>query len=291
MAQKLNTHHATIDRLPSWEGDRYNKGMLRKFLSSDQYLQAGPERPQLVWSGDGGSVGLGHVYLTDTVVALSRAGRIEKATEEVRRQSGAYVSTCLLRDEFGKTVVDALHDGIREEIASWRPAEPGRLFYSFLMFNDQRRHMFNHFENLDLGRIEFHMPFYDTAFITGVFREPIDAFLRHGFYMDWIRRFPQSLTDVPWQAYPGHVPCHLPLPPDLSYQWTRREGVSERRKNKRYLLSEMATQWRDRPFASHYLSSFKMALVYVLIATGKTGLGYHLNVPRALYSASRFAVL
>ena len=50
-------------------------------------------------------------------------------------------------------------------------------------------------------------------------RLPSAPFLEHRFYMDWLAQFPNGLNTVPWQAYPGHVPCTLPSPPGLKYQW------------------------------------------------------------------------
>src|SRR5439155_1266079 len=41
----------------------------------------------------------------------------------------------------------------------------------------------------------------------------------HQFYVKWLDLFPAAVTSVPWQSYPGHVPCPLPIPPGLHYQW------------------------------------------------------------------------
>ena len=40
-----------------------------------------PEHPQLVWSGDGGSVGLGHVNLSHRIVDLMRERNVDKAID------------------------------------------------------------------------------------------------------------------------------------------------------------------------------------------------------------------
>jgi hypothetical protein len=36
--------------------------------------------------------------------------------------------------------------------------------------------------------------------------------------------FPSVMVSTPWQTYPGHVACPLPLPQGLSYQWARKPG-------------------------------------------------------------------
>ena len=40
----------------------------------------------------------------------------------------------------------------------------GSRLHLFLMFNDQRRHLADFYENIDLGRLEFQLPFFDGDF-------------------------------------------------------------------------------------------------------------------------------
>jgi hypothetical protein len=79
------------------------------------------------------------------------------------------------------------------------------------MLNDQRRKLSAHFENLDLHRLELQLPFFDGAFLESVIATPLDWCLRHQFYVKMLPLFPPAVTEVPWQAYPGHQPCPLPV--------------------------------------------------------------------------------
>jgi asparagine synthase (glutamine-hydrolysing) len=182
------------------------------------------ERPQLVWAGDGGSVGLGHVYLRPDLVRLEREGRRDDAITRFVDQQHAHVPVRILRPHFAERLANVPRDGIAEELARLKPEDPARAWYLFLMLNDQRRHLAYHYDDLDLHRLELHLPFYDSCFIESVVRAPIDLCLGHRFYLRWLKHFSIAVNTVPWQAYPGHEPCPLPIPETLGYQWSRRGG-------------------------------------------------------------------
>ena len=55
--------------------------MAERWAASPNRARLPVERPGLVWSGDGGSVGLGFVGVYASVVALLRAGRRDEAVD------------------------------------------------------------------------------------------------------------------------------------------------------------------------------------------------------------------
>jgi hypothetical protein len=60
--------HAELD----FEGHGVQESTARAYRRlTEVSASAHPERPRMVWSGDGGSVTLGHVYLTDALVRES----------------------------------------------------------------------------------------------------------------------------------------------------------------------------------------------------------------------------
>ena len=176
-------------------------------------------RPQLAWAGDGGSVGVGHIILTKEIVALIRAGNLDAAINEFLRLERAKVLVRLFKSDLVDQLTGLPFEGILEELRALHAIDPGRSFYLFLMLNDQRRHMAEHFEHIDLHRIEFQLPFYDSEFLELMVSSPVDLCLEHGFYNQWLQYLPPSMVQVPWQAYPGHEPCPLPMPKGLRYQW------------------------------------------------------------------------
>ena len=184
---------------------------------------AGPssfgDRPRVVWSGEGGSMGAGHIYVDQAMVDTLRAGRRDAAITMYLDRQKAYVLDRLLQPKISAALVDAPREGIAEELADVHPADPGREMYLFLLLNDQRRHLATHFEDLDRDRLEFETPFYDSDFLTAMIEAPIDLCLYHRLYMKWLALLSPTAVSVPWQYYPGHVPCPLPIPEGLHYQW------------------------------------------------------------------------
>jgi len=178
------------------------------------------ERPQLVWSGDGGSVTLGHVYLNRAMVDAARVGEAERAMEMSTHGWGSEVPRRLLRSDLLASLLEkSPRDALREELDALHCADAGRGLHLVLMHNDQRRHMAAHFEGIDLSRLEYQLPFFDSPFVESVLRVPLDFCLGHRLYMEWLRYFPGPILSVPWQAYPGHEPCPLPIPSGVRYQW------------------------------------------------------------------------
>jgi len=180
---------------------------------------APPERPQLVWNGDGGSVGLGHVYLSRSMIEPLRTGKREEAINIYLKAERAYVLTKLLQSDKASLLDAVPIRGIIEELEDIHCADPARGFHVFLMLNDQRRHLSHYYEHIDLHRFEFQLPFYDAVFLEKVLAAPIDFCIEHKFYTKWLSLFAPETKAVPWQTYPGHEPCPLPVPKELGYQW------------------------------------------------------------------------
>lgn len=178
-------------------------------------------RNRIVWSGDGGSVGLGLVYMSPAIAAAMRSGDRRRAIRTYFEGAGVSPAGRLLTREAAEQLDGVLETGVKEELSSIGGEDPGRAFFYFLMANDQRRHLARHFEEIDLHRIEFSLPFFDGAFLESIFAVPLDLCLGHKFYMKWLGRFPASTVSVPWQTYPGHLPCPLPIDPHLGYQWNQ----------------------------------------------------------------------
>src|SRR5687768_11568382 len=109
------------------------------------------ERPGLVWSGDGGSVGLGFVGVYASVIALLRAGKRDEAVRKYFAEHEISVPIRVFRERVADDVRDLVHTGVREALDEVRCEEdPGRELYAFRMAHDQRRHLMLHFEDVDL---------------------------------------------------------------------------------------------------------------------------------------------
>ena len=129
--------------------------------SSQARQQQPMPRPQLAWSGDGGSVGVGHVYITKEIVNLLRAGNLAAAVQKYLNRERAHVLLRLFKADLAGQLVGFPFEGVRQELQALHAPDPGRNFHLFLMLNDQRRHLAKHFEHLDLHRVEFHLPYFE----------------------------------------------------------------------------------------------------------------------------------
>ena len=124
------------------------------------------ERPAIVWSGEGGSVALGHVHLTEEMVNWMRVGKIDDVIEEHLRRESAQVAPKMFSSKASDILSRSINDGIREELKLFHSHDPARNFYFHLMLNDQHRKLAGHFENIDLHRLEFQLPFFDSSFLA-----------------------------------------------------------------------------------------------------------------------------
>lgn len=280
-AERLGTHHTHLPRGKQDEKDPYHKLSVNEWINSEAYKTKNLPKPRIVWSGDGGSVDLGHVYLNPEIIQASRENDLRTAKQKFFTYNNWGLSTRLLKPEIASTLLEHLDRGIQSELDSIHPEDLGRIFYLFLMLNDQRRHMFNHFENIDLGRVEFEFPFFDSNFVTGIIKHPIDPFLHHVFYLEWLKYFPAEVLKVPWQAYPGHVPCPLPQPEGLTYQWKSDSEVI--RQNKRNTLKWAKELLCTTEFSHKYLNRIYLRLWMLLMPWKQGDSSYLLQLPRVLY--------
>jgi hypothetical protein len=266
VADHLGLRHTQIETNAHNVAQGYRKNAVKEWLAS---TFAGARSP-IVWSGDGGSVGLGNVYMTPQIVAAMERGATDEA---IRLFTRGVPQRIIRRDSLGQ-VADLTFKGVQEELAAIEGPDPGRRFQLFLMFNDQRRHLAQHFEDIDVDRIEFQLPFFDADFLDAVLRLPNDWFMAHRFYMDWIAHFPNALASIPWQAYPGHIPCTLPSPPGLKYQWDQyydKKMYAQMRRDTARRGSDMLATER---FPDHLISRGTLRLASLLTRTGLRDYSY-----------------
>ncbi len=285
-AEKIGSVHHSV---PKERGDSVPdySSLMARTLSGLNEPEWPAERPRLVWSGEGGSVLLGHVHLNQSIVELMRAGRIDQAIEEYVLREQIDVPIKLFRPQVLENVRDVVVQGIREELDEVHAEDAGRNFYLFLMRNDQRRKLTNHFENIDLHRLEFQLPFFDGAFLASVIATPLDWCLRHRFYLKWLSHFPPPVAAVPWQAYPGHEPCPLPIPTELAYQWDDTYQAEEESSQKQKVIAQAAQLLRSIDFPDHILNKRKLRLATWMHSRGWRDYRYAIEAAQTYYLYAR----
>ena len=282
-AEKIGAIHQS---LPKQSGDSvpdYSLLMAAALKTSNP----NQEHPRLVWSGEGGSVLLGLVHLNESIIDSMRAGNTDRAIEEFLEREQTQIPAKLFRPQVLLNSGDLIKQGLREELEALHATDAGRNFYLFLMLNDQRRKLALHFENLDLHRLEFQLPFFDGAFLEAVIATPLDWCLRHIFYVKWLSLFPPAVTGVPWQAYPGHEPCPLPIPQDLAYQWAEDHQANESVARKRRVLRNASEVLHSRHFPDQILSKRNLRLAAWIHSTGWRDYQYALEAAETYYKYAK----
>jgi asparagine synthase (glutamine-hydrolysing) len=217
------------------EGVYHNYSLLAMAAKTklEQMRSMSVDRPQFIWSGDGGSVGLGHVYMTEQMLEIGDLDGLVPMIREFMTFNRQNFPVGVLRTAARKRLQDDLFESVKLEVNRYPVNDLGRRLYLFLLFNDQRRHLFKHFETIDQHGLELLTPFYDARFLSLVIATPARWGVLHRLYAGFFEHLPEFALKTPWQTYPGHVPC--PLPPDENsrYQWLkpaplRQLGLIER---------------------------------------------------------------
>lgn len=252
----------------------YSKKIADAWSRSPHFGSDRVERPNVVWSGEGGSVALGHVHLGRRIVELVRDRRIDDAIDVYFERESIHLSPRIFRS--GKKIdpMEIVRRGVREELAQFASCDPARNFYLFLLLNDQRRKLHKHFENEDVHGVEFQLPFFDAEFIGTILRIPVDLCLEHRLYSNWLGTFDESVTSVPWQTYPGHAPCPLEPGPGLSYQWDSDYQKNENDALVTKVRAEARRIFASKAFPRRILSRRNLRFAYALHSAGLRDYGY-----------------
>ena len=169
-----------------------------------------------IWSGDGGSVGMGHVYLDGEISALCKANKFSDAAAKFCIINNR---TAVEKAYTAKNTQEIFESAIAKLLADYGEKNNGRAGYFFLLLNDQRRHLDRHYESIHTRLFDFSLPFFDRRLIELVAGLPTEFFDSHQIYDQLFKKIGGSINQTPWQTYPGHVRCTLPIPNDLEYQW------------------------------------------------------------------------
>ncbi len=263
LAGKLGLAHTQVQTTAHNVRQEYRKQAVSKWLAD---VFPGERAWPPMWSGDGGSVALGHVHITRPIAdALHRGdprAAITMFTKAIPRR--------ILQPGMRKCLLALPGQGILDELATIDSPDPARAFHLFLMLNDQRRHLARHFEDIDLERIEFQLPFFDAEFLGSILRLPNEPMMFHRFYMDWLVRFPNGLTETPWQHYPGHVASPANNAQGLKYQWRDYYDQVMTRQMRRAIVREGWDLLQHSAFPGHLL---RREVLYAGVVLSRLNLG------------------
>lgn len=276
-AERAGTDHTEIPLPEDAFGDAWPR------LISGALRPGGETEPSgaVAWSGDGGSVGVGRVHLNDAMVEMLRSGDMPGALQAffAENPTGAPVGAShrSLRDR----VREIPRDSVRSELLGIDTEDRGQSFFLFFLLNDQRRHMTQYYEDIDVNRIEYELPFFDAEFLTRSASFRIDECLGHRMYNRWTETLPPAVREVPWQTYPGHEPGPILMPPSATPQWTAPRGI--RRKALRDRMKREALELlSSEAFPDPLLDRARMRLMFEASRTGIRDYTYAFTFGREL---------
>lgn len=253
-AEAVGTTHRFIEER---DGFRHEADRLRQYTDYQKTI-GNRDKAHLLWSGDGGSVGLGFVYIDKDLEKISANDPTRAALHELARMKVSGISRQLMRrsrfEDFKVKLADEIFRAMM--ISEAETVDKNLRFYYLL--NDQRCHLYQSLEDIDLHRIEFVLPFFDAELMKVMASIPTRVGHHHLFYTTVMGRFPDSVRTVPWQSYPNHDPCPLPIPDDLVYQWDEEEVVD------RASLRSDALEILRRSFSGHFPALYSRPRVMAL---------------------------
>jgi hypothetical protein len=189
-----------------------------------------PERPHSFWSGDGGST-VGYVHLRSGLFrALREGGLPAVATRERFRERMAHA---LIKPEMQGELLDLIAKGLAEHVGSIDIDDIGRRYCVFYAEVRTRGVWSRHFEQQPRHGLEMCVPLQDAAVLEPVLRTDPEESCEHRLYFRMLDHLPADIREIPWQAYPGHEPCPLPLPPHRS-QWAAETRATARARRRRF---------------------------------------------------------
>lgn len=213
-AEHMGTHHNPRPFDPS-------KGHRQHTISSAGQIRYPPSRPAefplLIFSGDGGSCGLGFTGMGDRLVAMLRAGDYAKAADWL----SPWLPERLYRREVWREAKDVVAESILAELRRAETRDPAWDLYALSMAR-QGRWLHVLFEDLDLLRMELLLPFHDGRLLELIVSGQLEWFMGHRFYNDWLSKFSGGVDSIPWQSYKGHAPCPHPEASEGFRQGTSR---------------------------------------------------------------------
>lgn len=177
------------------------------------------DRLHWVFVGVGGGTFFGTMFWDEELIALFRSGRIREGVERYFRVRGWKLIERLYRSRNAAHLREELVESVLEQLRDFPCEDSAQTFHLFEALNDQRRFMHSHWENAAAHGMQFHLPYFDSHLLERALTFPLEWGLYHDLYDQWMRQFDPAARSVPWQVYPGHKPCPVPVTQTFPTQW------------------------------------------------------------------------
>ena len=175
-----------------------------------------------VFAGDGGGEMFGFLLMKEGAARLLNEGKARAAVDTYL--DGYAPPRKLFKRAAYERIRTVAHDRMEEELRRIGLPLGEKALHIFVLTNDLRRHLHEYFNRLPRTRVELLLPFYDRRVIESVLRipPPVEPLMKHAFYYRILDLLPPLIRTVPWQTYPGHLPCPVvdenPPPEPMEHQ-------------------------------------------------------------------------
>ncbi len=236
-----------------------------------------------IWSGDGGSVMMGHVYLTRQRAFMAQ----NTLDKDLLLQLFPTLRSRPTKQIPGNRI-DRLRElaleGLNQEFIGLSNARPEKRLFLYYALNDQTRHLYHHFESIDVSRVELVTPFFDADFVSMVMALPTDWFIDHALYNEWITGFRCGAASIYWQPYRGHIPGPHAAPSQIADQWDSSWYASSAvRKAQVRLVNELLAE--PASLADDYIDRKMLSAVGFFNRIGVTRFNYEISHARNMIAA------
>jgi hypothetical protein len=160
-----------------------------------------------VFTGDGGGETFGFLLMPASVMSLMARGETEAAIRDYL--GGHLMPSRLFRQPWSNILKERPPLAMRRALERMAHLPPQKALHFFVVLNDLRRHLHDTFDACPRHGIDFVTPFYDYRVLRSVLSlaPPLEPFLEHRLYHEIVRLLAAPCFQIPWQSYPGHLPC------------------------------------------------------------------------------------
>ncbi len=114
-------------------------------------------------------------HIDEKMIDVIESAGIDKAAEYFMALHRNQLPIGVLEPPWRDHLPDEIYRNVLAEIRRYPCTDKGRQLYLFLLINDQRRHLYKHFESIDEHGLEFLTPFFDSVFLRTVAATPVTA--------------------------------------------------------------------------------------------------------------------
>ncbi|WP_434516569.1 hypothetical protein AB6Q56_08185 [Dechloromonas sp. ARDL1] len=159
-----------------------------------------------IFSGDGGGEIFGFIDIKPEFFQCSCFDDFVNLM--IHQQPSKYIGG----DKFRDNIIDACRDGLRSQLDHIGFRDELKAAYVLYLVNDLRRHLHEYFSGLCSETRELLLPYYDRRVIGAALRIPniSKELVGHGYYYRLLDHLSPAIKLVPWQSYPGSIPCPVP---------------------------------------------------------------------------------